>query len=174
MASRRGSRGARAMVGVRPPATAPLSALDAGSVREAPKHRARKVFYNLGRFSKVVSDFESLHAQRAPAERLAAFVEYALQRGAAGARGGAAVVGLRHVDAARITTVHRAKGLQRPAVFCGVGQGCFPMASETSLWSLAPRAAVRAPERYESSEEDERRLFYVAVTSRERVPFASC
>jgi DNA helicase-2/ATP-dependent DNA helicase PcrA len=154
-----------------------LAALDAGSVREArvPKNRGEEVFYNLGRFSKVVSDFESLHAQRAPVERVAAFVEYASNAALREHEEGQQSSNFANVDAVRITTVHRAKGLQWPAVFLpALGEGRFPMAKrETSLWSLVPRAAVRAPERYESSEEDERRLFYVAVTRAQRFLFAS-
>lgn len=42
-----------------------------------------------------------------------------------------------------------------------------------ALRPVAARAALRAPERYESSEDDERRLFYVAVTRAQRFLFAT-
>lgn len=154
-----------------------LAALDAVGVREETVRWGfgEECFYNLGSFSGVVGAFESLHAQRAPRERVEAFHEYTAKAALGEHEEGMQSSGFASVDAVRITTVHRAKGLQWPAVFLPVlGEGRFPAAArETSLWQLVPRAAVRAPERYESNEDDERRLFYVAVTRAQKFLFAS-
>ncbi|MFO0647988.1 MAG: ATP-dependent DNA helicase [Polyangiales bacterium] len=154
-----------------------LAALDAVGLRErdVPKGYGEEVFFNLGRFSDVLGDFEALHAQAPPRARVAAFHEYATTAALGEHEEGMLSSEFAHVDAVRITTVHRAKGLQWPAVFLPVlGEDRFPMAArETALWKLVPRAAVRAPERYESNEDDERRLFYVAVTRAQRYLFAS-
>ncbi len=154
-----------------------LAALEALGLREAlvPNGVGEEAFYNLGRFSRVLGDFESLHAQRALIERVEAFHAYAVTAALREHEEGLQSSEFASVDAVRITTVHRAKGLQWPAVFLpGLGEGRFPAAArDTSLWQLVPRAAVRAPERYESNDDDERRLFYVAVTRAQRYLFAS-
>ncbi len=69
------------------------------------------------------------------------------------------------LDAVDLTTVHRAKGLEWPAVFVpSVTAGRFPntRAGRAQPW-LVPRDRFDA-ERYEGSDADERRLFYVALT----------
>jgi len=68
-------------------------------------------------------------------------------------------------DAVDLTTVHRAKGLEWPVVFVpSLTNSRFPSArnGRKESW-LIPRRAFN-PERYEGTETDERRLFYVAMT----------
>jgi len=69
------------------------------------------------------------------------------------------------LDAVDLTTVHRAKGLEWPTVFVpSVTAGRFPSrrTGEAQDW-LVPRERFHAA-RYEGSDGDERRLFYVALT----------
>lgn len=69
------------------------------------------------------------------------------------------------IDAVDLTTVHRAKGLEWPVVFVpSVTANRFPTTrtGRTQDW-LVPRDQFAA-ERYEGSDADERRLFYVAAT----------
>jgi DNA helicase-2/ATP-dependent DNA helicase PcrA len=69
------------------------------------------------------------------------------------------------LDAVDLTTVHRAKGLEWPSVFVpSVTANRFPTTrvGETQSW-LVPRDRFAAA-RYEGSDGDERRLFYVALT----------
>jgi DNA helicase-2/ATP-dependent DNA helicase PcrA len=70
------------------------------------------------------------------------------------------------LDAVDLTTVHRAKGLEWPVVFVpSLTAGRFPPGRNTAKvqdW-LVPREAFAAA-RYEGSDADERRLFYVALT----------
>jgi DNA helicase-2/ATP-dependent DNA helicase PcrA len=69
------------------------------------------------------------------------------------------------LNAVDLTTVHRAKGLEWPAVFVpSVTAGRFPntRAGRPQAW-LVPRDQFDAV-RYEGSDGDERRLFYVALT----------
>lgn len=69
------------------------------------------------------------------------------------------------IDAVDLTTVHSAKGLEWPAVFVpSLTDSRFPSSKSGSRqdW-LVPRDMFDA-ERYEGSDEDERRLFYVAMT----------
>ncbi|MCU1484395.1 MAG: ATP-dependent helicase [Actinomycetia bacterium] len=69
------------------------------------------------------------------------------------------------LDAVDLTTVHRAKGLEWPVAFIpSVTNKRFPTSRSGELrdW-LVPRDLFPAA-RYEGSDADERRLFYVAVT----------
>lgn len=69
------------------------------------------------------------------------------------------------LDAVDLMTVHRAKGLEWPVVFVpSVTAKRFPSSrtGETQEW-LVPRERFNAT-RYEGSDGDERRLFYVAMT----------
>jgi DNA helicase-2/ATP-dependent DNA helicase PcrA len=69
------------------------------------------------------------------------------------------------LDAVDLTTVHRAKGLEWPVVFVpSVTASRFPSSrtGQQQTW-LVPRELFNAA-RYEGSDADERRLFYVALT----------
>ena len=69
------------------------------------------------------------------------------------------------INAVDLTTVHSAKGLEWPAVFVpSLTSQRFPSSKNGSKqdW-LVPREMFDAS-RYEGSDEDERRLFYVAIT----------
>lgn len=69
------------------------------------------------------------------------------------------------IDAVDLTTVHSSKGLEWPAVFIpSLTANRFPsMYSGRSQDWLVPRELFDAP-RYEGGSDDERRLFYVAMT----------
>lgn len=69
------------------------------------------------------------------------------------------------LDAIELTTVHRAKGLEWPVVFIpSMTDGRFPSSRTATVqdW-LVPRDRFAAI-RYEGTDADERRLFYVALT----------
>jgi DNA helicase-2/ATP-dependent DNA helicase PcrA len=73
---------------------------------------------------------------------------------------------IRGVDAVQIMTVHQAKGLEWPVVFLfSTVDGRFPskMVGRALNWCDIPRDMFDA-RRYEGDLEDERRLFYVAIT----------
>jgi DNA helicase-2/ATP-dependent DNA helicase PcrA len=68
-------------------------------------------------------------------------------------------------DAVELTTIHKAKGLEWPAVFvASLSSGRFP-SSKTGTpgtWFISPSSFNAR--RYEGTLNDERRLFYVAIT----------
>jgi DNA helicase-2/ATP-dependent DNA helicase PcrA len=67
----------------------------------------------------------------------------------------------------QIMTVHQAKGLQWPAVLVPqLVRNRFPSrgGGGRTPWHLLPAEAFENAQRYEGGVEDERRLFYVAVT----------
>jgi DNA helicase-2/ATP-dependent DNA helicase PcrA len=133
----------------------------------------------LARFSSLLADYESVRRRsrpdtESPGEQVGGqdrgiwyyqnlgthIINYA--QGAYDAFDGEADFAL---DAVDLTTIHRAKGLEWPAVFVpSLTKGRFPSryTGKAQSW-LVPREAFAAS-RYEGSDGDERRLFYVAMT----------
>lgn len=133
----------------------------------------------LARFSALLVDYESVRQRArpdaaAPAEQVGGQdrgtwyyrnLAYHIVNYAAGAYEGFDGESVSNLDAVDLTTLHRAKGLEWPAVFIpSVTAGRFPP-SQTGRPQdrLVPRDAFAAA-RYEGSDADERRLFYVGVT----------
>lgn len=82
------------------------------------------------------------------------------------------------LDAVDIVTVHQAKGLEWPVVFMpSLVEGRFPSrrAGEPQEW-LLPEAVFPAEvrRRYEGSDAEERRVFYVAMTRARDALYLSC
>ena len=135
------------------------------SARDA--HAAEVAFYNLGKFSQIISDFEQINFQSDPQrkyESFAAFLEH--QAGDVYPEGW---LEARYVtpDAVQILTIHQAKGLQWPAVFVpGLTKERFPPRGSfgRTAWHAIPDGVVRNRSDYRDKTEDERRLFYVAMT----------
>jgi DNA helicase-2/ATP-dependent DNA helicase PcrA len=133
-----------------------------------PNNRGSTVFYNLGKFSQAISDFESIYFHSRPLQKYESFADF-LQFQAEDAYGQSTgaeekFVGL---DAVQILTIHRAKGLQWPVVFVPqLVRNYFPAPPRggRNVWHIIPSGAVEGQSRFRGSEEDERRLFYVAVT----------
>jgi DNA helicase-2/ATP-dependent DNA helicase PcrA len=73
---------------------------------------------------------------------------------------------IRSIDAVKVMTIHQAKGLEWPLVFVfSLTKTRFPpnAMGRRERWCDIPRTLFDA-ERYEGGIEDERRLFYVAIT----------
>lgn len=141
---------------------------DAG-VREelVPDSRGEVVFYNLGKFSQIISDYETIHYHSKPEEKYDSFGNFLQYRAEDAYPEGWHDNQYANPDAVRIMTVHQAKGMQWPVVFIpALRKNRFPMRKPggRSVWHVLPRAGVRGQARYEGTIEDERRLFYVAMT----------
>lgn len=133
-----------------------------------PNDRGPTVFYNLGKFSQAISDFESIHFHSRPLQKYESFADF-LQYQAEDAYGQSTGAEEKFValDAVQILTVHRAKGLQWPVVFVPqLVRNQFPASARggRNVWHIVPSQAVEKQSRFRGSEADERRLFYVAVT----------
>jgi len=76
-------------------------------------------------------------------------------------------------DAVVISTVHAAKGLEWPVVFVpALRKGRFPSRPRVQeVWEIIPPGIVNDPQRYYGRIEDERRLFYTAITRSKRYLF---
>lgn len=133
-----------------------------------PDGRGPQVFYNLGKFSQAISDFETIYFHSRPLQKYESFANF-LEHQAEDAYGQSTGAEEKFVsfDAVQILTIHRAKGLQWPVVFVPqLVRNQFPASPRggRNVWHLIPSAAVSGQGRFRGSEADERRLFYVAVT----------
>lgn len=133
-----------------------------------PNGRAEVVFYNLAKFSQAISDFETIYFHSRPVQKYESFAGF-LEHQAESAYGEAAGVEEKFVspDVVQILTIHKAKGLQWPVVFVPqMVRNRFPAPRHggRTPWHVVPPASVDRQARYLGSIEDERRLFYVAVT----------
>lgn len=129
--------------------------------------RAELVFYQLGKFSQAISDFEEIHFSSAPSAKYRAFRDWLEHQAPDYYAESDADVGYAQPDAAVISTVHQAKGMQYPAVFVPcLRRNRFPSKRQGGLgvFHVVPQEAVPSPDRYRGTVEDETRLFYVAVT----------
>ena len=129
--------------------------------------RAELVFYQLGKFSQAISDFEAIYFNTDPAQKYKAFADWLTFQAPDYYADADSDVGYAAPDAVVISTVHQAKGMQWPAVFVPcLRNNRFPAKRQggLGLFHVIPDSAVASPDRYRGTVEDETRLFYVAVT----------
>lgn len=134
------------------------------------------VYYNLGKFSNVISDFEQIYFHTDPSDLYPQFASFLHYQAHDYYPEGWEENGVGRPDAVQIMTVHKAKGMQWPAVFVPcLRRNRFPSrrAGGRSVWHVIPDNAVANVSRYRGTDEDERRLFYVAVTRAEKYLFCS-
>lgn len=146
-----------------------LAFLEQAGVREelVPDGRGEVVFYNLGKFSQVISDYETIHYQSKPFEKYGSFADFLQHRAEDAYPEGWQDNQYANPDAVRIMTIHQAKGMQWPVVFVpALLKNRFPAKKPggRNVWHLLPRAGIKDQARFEGTIEDERRLFYVAMT----------
>ncbi|MDI9644721.1 MAG: ATP-dependent DNA helicase [Candidatus Verstraetearchaeota archaeon] len=127
------------------------------------------VMANLGRFNNLLTDFESANrfgGRGSNWKRDLKGLCWFMNTYAISAYDEQPSDDIRGVDAVQVMTVHQAKGLEWPIVFLfATVDGLFPsgMVGREQNWCGVPRDLFDAA-RYEGGEEDERRLFYVALT----------
>ena len=138
--------------------------------------RRELVFYQLGKFSQAISDFEQIYFNTSPQEKYAQFAGWLRYQAPQYYAESDADIGYASPDAVVISTVHQAKGMQWPAVFVPcLRNNRFPAKGQggLGLFHVIPPEAVKDPDRYKGGFEDEARLFYVAVTRAQKYLFAT-
>ena len=131
------------------------------------RSRAEVAYYNFGKFSQVISDFELIHFQSNPESLYDSFTGFLTHQAPDYYPEGWEDAAFTTPDAVQIMTVHQAKGMEFSAVFIpNLVSNRFPTpaARGRQWWHVLPPAAVIGAQRYRGSLEDERRLFYVALT----------
>ncbi|MGQ1783880.1 ATP-dependent helicase [Saccharicrinis sp. GN24d3] len=127
------------------------------------------VFYNLGMFSQIINDYESIHYKDKPIYKLNGFLRF-LQYSADGYYPeGWLNASYQTPNAVQIMTIFQSKGLEYPVVFIpGLNKNYLPSMKPTGNRAVTAKLIQSLPvknvERFLSAEEDERRLMYVALT----------
>lgn len=133
--------------------------------------------FNLGKFSQVIYDFEFInYASSKPSFHLFNFLNFIRYAAVDYYPEGWLNNPYKTPRAVQIMTVHQAKGLEFPAVFIpGLNKNYLPAKKPGGLneWHFLPRTLIKHQERYEGTVEDERRLFYVALTRPQKYLFIS-
>ena len=155
-----------------------LAFLETIQLREEaiPGGRGEIVFYNLGKFSQVISDFEEIHFQSDPPRKYGDFAGFLTHQAPDYYPEGWQDAGFAKPDAVQVLTVHQAKGMEWPVVFVPCMQANrfpAPRMGGRNRWHVIPRAAIPTADGYDGSVEDERRLFYVALTRSKKWLFCS-
>lgn len=140
--------------------------------------RAELVFYQLGKFSQAISDFETIYFNTDPAQKYRAFADWLTYPDQAPSyyADADADAGYAAPDAVVLSTVHQAKGMQWPTVFVPcLRSNRFPAKRQggLGLFHIIPDTAVASPDRYRGTVEDETRLFYVAATRSQKYLFTT-
>lgn len=150
-----------------------LKILELAKIREeaVPDGRGEAVFFNLGRFSSVVTDWESIHFSDQSSTAFEDFTKFLHYRGDETYGDGTQERTYSVPDAVQIMTVHQAKGREWPVVFVpALLRNRFPARrTPNQIWQLLPRDAFGDGARYDGSDDDERRLFYVAMTRSQKI-----
>lgn len=132
------------------------------------------ILYNLGKFSQVINDFETIYYTTIPANKLSSFCNF-LKYTADGyyPEGHIANTYIRP-DAVNIMAVHQSKGLEFTAVFIPqMNHNNFPSAKMggKSIWHVIDKDWIPNADRFAGGVEEERKLFYVAITRAKKFLF---
>ena len=131
-----------------------------------PEGRGQIVLFNLGQFSKVIEDWESINFRSNPVDSFRGFAGFLYNQAEDEYSEGAEDNDYLVPDAVQVMTVHQAKGREWPAVFVPalVKDHFPPRRKNNQLWEVIPSEGIVDAARYDGSLDDERRLFYVAMT----------
>lgn len=138
--------------------------------------RGELVFYQLGKFSQAISDYEQIHFTTEPKAKYEGFANWLTFQAPDYYADADADVGYATPDAVTIATVHQSKGLQWPAVFLpAMRRNRFParVMGGVTLRHVIPDEAIDDPARYRGTVEDETRLLYVAVTRAQKYVYVT-
>jgi len=125
------------------------------------------IFYNLGMFSQIIHDFESIYFTYDPTRKLTTFLNFLHYSASEYYPEGWQNNTYKTPNAVQIMTIYQAKGLEFPVVFVpGLNKNYLPSRQPggKQVWHFIDRNLIKGFERYFPRPEDERRLMYVAIT----------
>ncbi len=139
--------------------------------------QAEIIMYNLGKFSQVINDFEEINFNSSlPSFHLFNFLNFLQYAAKDYYPEGWLNNPYKTPRAVQIMTVHQAKGLEFPVVFIpGLNKNYLPAKKPGGLteWHFLSPELIKNQTRYVGDIEDERRLFYVALTRAQKYLFIS-
>ena len=122
---------------------------------------------HLGKFSQIITDYEQINFDLDLEYLYSGFVKFLNTNAPRYYSEGWEDPEYIKNDAVQILTAHKAKGAEFPVVFVPcLLEGVFPVKRRKDVqWiDVIPKGAIEGAERYQGDIEDERRLFYVALT----------
>ena len=146
------------------------------SITENGKPETEIILYNLGKFSQVIGDYEVINFTLKPKSKIYGFCAFLKYTASGYYPEGYLTNSYIKPDAVSIMTVHQSKGLEYAAVFIpSLNKNFFPAQriGGKSIWHVIERAWITGSSRFDSDLEDERKLFYVAVTRAKKFLFLS-
>lgn len=161
--------------------------LDLAGIREdlfpSEEHReavgystAEVIFYNLGMFSKIIHDFETIYYKSDPSYKISTFLNFLIYSAQESYSEGWLNNSYKAPNAVQIMSVYQSKGLEFPVVFIpGLNKNYLPTSQPTGkqVWHFIDRNLIVDVDRYFPKIEDERRLMYVALTRSKKFIFIS-
>ena len=147
--------------------------LDAFNVADT--NFSSEVMRDIGLFSRMILDVETVYMSVDSRQRFSEVLNF-LQNAAETGYDVSTDDLLQRPDAVTVTTVHKMKGLEFPCVFVvDVEANRFPRRRSSYSGWLPPGVLVAALNRgaYQSTPEEEARLFYTAITRAERYLYVS-
>lgn len=139
-------------------------------LRTRSTERSEIIFFNLGKFSQVINDFETINFNStSPSFHLFSFLSFVTYVAMDYYPEGWLNNPYKTPNAVQIMTIHQSKGLEFPCVIVpGLNDNYLPSKKRGGLneWHFLDRNLIDEQSRYEGEEndEDERRLLYVAMT----------
>ena len=132
-----------------------------------------KVYYNIGKFTEMINDFEKIYLKTFPLERIERFNEFLIQDAKNLYPEGWLSPRFSLVKALRVMTYHQAKGLEFPVVFLPylTKDSIFPLTKGgggISAWSIIHNERIK--EEF-NDPESRHRVFYVGMTRSEKYLF---
>lgn len=134
------------------------------------------IFYNLGMFSQMINDFETIHYKDDPIQKLKTFLQFLYHSATDYYPEGWLNNSYRVPNAVQIMTIFQSKGLEFPIIFIpGLNNHYLPIKKPggKQMWHFIDKKIIKDQYRYETSTEDERRLMYVAITRSQKYLFLS-
>lgn len=132
------------------------------------------ILYNLGKFSQVINDYELINYTLSPKSKVHGFCSFLKYSAGNYYPEGHLSNSYTKPDAISIMTVHQSKGLEYAAIFIpGLNKNFFPAqkVGGKSVWHIINRSWITGSSRFDGDLEDERKLFYVAVTRAKKYLF---
>ena len=150
--------------------------LKGAALVEDGRQQTEIILYNLGKFSQVIGDYEVINFTLKPKSKIYGFCAFLKYTAGGYYPEGYLTNTYTKPDAVSIMTVHQSKGLEYAAIFIpGLNKNFFPAqkVGGKSIWHVIQRNWITGSSRFDGDLEDERKLFYVAVTRAKKYLFIS-